>query len=79
METKVARSKIVVSDINKQKRMKFCQLMLTKTDEELNSIWLSDETIVKSRSNGEIVLFRSPPGSDYFDPSNASGGSSVMF
>jgi transposase len=79
MEPKVAKSRIVISDINKQKRIEFCKEMLAKTDAELNSIWFSDETIVKSRPNGEIVLYRCPPGSEFFEPSNASGGKSVMF
>jgi hypothetical protein len=53
--------------------------MLEKDDDYINSIIFSDETIVKSRPNGEIVFFRVPPGSEYFEPSNASGGKSVMF
>ena len=77
--TQKAKFRIVVSDINKQKRIDFCRLMLEKDDAYLKSIMFSDETIVKSRPNGEIVFFRAPPGSEYFEPSNASGGKSVMF
>ena len=79
MEPKVAKRRIVISDINKNKRIEFCREMLAKTDEELNSIWFSDETIVQSRPNGEIVIYRCPPGAEYFEPSNASCGKSVMF
>lgn len=53
--------------------------MLSKTDAELDAIWFSDETIVKSRTNGETVLYICPPGHEYFVPTNASGGKSVMF
>ena len=53
--------------------------MLSKSTVELNSIWFSDETIVKCRPNGEIVLYRCPPVTEYFERSNASGGKSVMF
>lgn len=77
--TQKAKFRIVVSDINKQKRVDFCRLMLAKDDAYIQSIIFSDETIVKSRPNGEIVFFRAPPGSEFFEPSNASGGKSVMF
>ena len=53
--------------------------MLSKSDDYLASIWFSDETIVKSRPNEEIVLFRSIQGSEWYEPSNGSGGKSVMF
>ena len=79
MESKVARSKIVISDVNKKKRVEFAKLMLGKTDLELESIWFSDETIVKGCPNGEIVLYRCPVGAEWFIPSNASSGKSVMF
>ena len=29
--------------------------MFAKSDEELGSIWISDETLVKSGPNGELV------------------------
>jgi transposase len=77
--TQKAKLLIVVSDVNKQKRVDFCRLMLEKDDAYIISIIFSDETIVKSRPNGEVVFFHVPPGSDYFEPSNASGGKSVMF
>ena len=64
MESKVARSKIVISDDNKKKRVEFAKLMLGKTDLELESIWFSDETIVKGCPNGEIVLYRCPAGAE---------------
>jgi DDE superfamily endonuclease/Transposase len=76
---KIAKSRIVLSNINRQKRIDFCRLMLQKTDSELNSIWFSDETIVKSRPNGEVVFYRASPGQEYFEPSNGPSGKSVMF
>lgn len=79
MDTHTAQRRIIISDENKRKRMEFCKEMLKKTDAELRSIWFSDETIVKSRPNGEIILFRCPPGSVYYEPSNASSSKSVMF
>jgi len=79
MPCKVAKKQIVISNVNKLKRVEFAKKMVKLTDLELGRIWFSDETIVKSRPNGEIVLYRSPPGSTYYEPSNASGGKSVMF
>ena len=79
MQARRARSRIVVSNINKQKRLEFCRSMLEKSDHYLNSICFSDETTVKSRPNGEIILFRSPKGSEWFSPTNGGGGKSVMF
>jgi hypothetical protein len=79
MPTTKAKFRIVVSDVNKKKRIDFCRLMLAKDDAYLERIIFSDETMVKGRPNGEIVFFRAPPGSDFFEPSNASGGGSVMF
>ena len=79
MPRRQAKKKIVVSDINKQKRVDFCKLMLSKSEEELASIWFSDETIVKSHPNGEYVYYRLPEGSGYFEASNASSGKPVMF
>ena len=52
MPCKVAKKQIVISDINKQKRLEFLKKMLEMTDLELAQIWFSDETIVKSRPNG---------------------------
>jgi transposase len=74
-----AKSRIVISDINRRKRIAFCKLMLTKSDEYLASIIFSDETIVKSRPNGEVVFYRAPEGTEFYQASNASSGSSVMF
>ena len=79
LPTRVAKRKIVISEVNKKKRMDFCRSMLEKDDEYLASIWFSDETIVKGRPNGEVVLFRSVKGSEWYEPSNGSGGKSVMF
>ena len=53
--------------------------MLQQPDEFINSICFSDETMVKSRPNREVVLFRSPGGTVWNKPSNAGGAKSVMF
>jgi hypothetical protein len=45
MPRTVAKKKIVVSDINKQKRVNFCKLMLSKSEEELASIWFSAKVV----------------------------------
>ena len=79
MQCKVAKKKIIISNQNKKKRIDFAKKMIAKTDLELAQIWFSDETIVKSRPNGKIILYRCPPGCEYFEPSNASGSKSVMF
>jgi transposase len=79
MPSKVAKRRIVMTEVNKLKRVQFAKRMLKKSDEWLSTIWFSDETIVKSRPNGEIVFYRCPPGDEWYEPSNASGGNSVMF
>ena len=78
MESKKAKSRIVISDKNKKKRLDFCKEMLKKSDEFIANICWSDETMVKSHKNGDLVLFRVPPGADWFTPSNESVGK-VMF
>lgn len=79
LPTRIAKKKIILSDTNRQKRLLFCRDMLEKDDAFIASIWFSDETIVKSRPNGEMVFFRSAEGSEWYEPSNAGGGNSVMF
>lgn len=79
MPSTIAKSRIVVSNANKQKHIAFCREMLEKSDEELGTIWFSDETMVKSCPNGEVVLFRCPPGAEWFVPSNGGTSKSVMF
>ena len=53
--------------------------MSEKDDAFIESIWFSDETMVKSRPNGEVVFFRSAHGSKWFVPSNEGSAKSVMF
>ena len=79
MPSTIAKSRIVVSNANKLKRIAFCGEMLEKSDEELGTIWFGDETMVKSRRNGEVVLFKCPPGAEWFVPSNGGTSKSVMF
>ena len=79
MASRRARSRIIISNINKQKRLIFCRWMLEQSDEFIDSICFSDETVVKSQPNGEVVLFRAPEGTDWYSPSNAGGGKFVMF
>jgi transposase len=79
MPKKVAKSRIVLSNVNKRKRVAFAKEWVLKSDEELAQIWFSDETMVKSPPNGEYVFFRCPPGAEWHTPSNGSGSKSVMF
>ena len=79
MLLKKAKYKIIISNTNKELRVAFCRDMLSKSDDFLNSIMFSDETIVKSRKNGDVVVYRAPPGKEYFEPSNSSTSKSVMF
>ena len=79
MPSRKAKARIVVSNINKEKRVNFCRWMLQQPDEYIDSICFSDETMVKSRPNGEVVMFRMPQGSEWSTPSNGGGGKSVMF
>ena len=53
--------------------------MVGKDDAFIESIWFSDETMVKSRPNGEVVFFRSAKNSQWFVPSNEGAAKSVMF
>ncbi|MEY4861805.1 MAG: hypothetical protein RL059_1509 [Bacteroidota bacterium] len=57
---KAAKRSILISDVNKQKRVAFARLMLSKSDEYLKSIVFSDETVVKAYPNGEITYYRAP-------------------
>ena len=75
----VAKRKIVISQQHKVRRLNFCRLMVDKDDPFIESIWFSDETMVKSRPNSEVVFFRSAPGSKWFVPSNEGSAKSVMF
>ena len=58
-ERQVAKRRIVISERNRIKRLKFCREMVGKDDAFIESIWFSDETMVKSHPNGEVVFFRS--------------------
>jgi hypothetical protein len=44
--------------------------MVGKDDTFIESIWFSDETMVKSRPKGEVIFFRSAKNSQWFVPSN---------
>ena len=78
-EQQVAKRRIVTSEQNRVKRLEFCREMVGKDDAFIESIWFSDETMVKSRPNGEVVFFRSAKGSEWFVPSNEGAAKSVMF
>ena len=74
IESKVPRSKIVISDINKKKRVEFAKLMLGKTDLELESIWLDNARIHKTAAvlsymeENHINTFEWPPQSPDLSP-----------
>ncbi|MEY3451992.1 MAG: hypothetical protein RL711_1820 [Bacteroidota bacterium] len=78
-ERQVAKRRIVISERNRIKRLEFCREMVGKDDAFIESIWFSDETMVKSRPNGEVVFFRSAKNSQWFVPSNEGAAKSVMF
>jgi hypothetical protein len=48
---KAAKRSILISDVNKQKKVAFARL---------KSIVFSDETVVKAYPNGEITYYRAP-------------------
>jgi hypothetical protein len=79
LQLRIAKKAICVSDVNKEKRVAFAKEWVRKPDEVLESIWFSDETMVQSRPNGEVVTYRAPKGSGWVEPSNSSSGKSVMF
>ena len=78
MAVKRATSRIVVSDVNKTKRVEFAHWMLSNSDEYIDSICFSDETMFKSRPNEEVVLFRLPEDNYWYKPTNAGNAKSVM-
>jgi transposase len=57
---RVGKRSILISEVNKRKRVAFAKLMLTKSDEYLKSIVFSDETMVKAYPNGELIHYRAP-------------------
>ena len=63
LQLRIAKRAICVSDINKAKRVAFAKEWVKKPDEVLASIWFSDETMVQSLPNGEVVTYRAPTGS----------------
>ena len=60
LSRKAGKRSILITYENKQKRMDFARLMLSKDDDYLRSIVFSDETMVKAYPNGEITYYRSP-------------------
>jgi transposase len=76
---KAAKRSILISDINKEERVAFARLMLTKSDDYLKSIVFSDETMVKAFPNGEITYYRaSTERTDIISRRVQQGGSGQM-
>ncbi len=74
-----AKRNILLRDVNKHKRVEFAKAMLLKTDEELNLILWSDETMVKAYPNGEAVFYRARKDRpDIVSPHVQQGGSGQM-
>ena len=78
LQLRVAKKRIILSDANRAKRVAFCERMLGADDDYIKSIWFSDETMVKSRPNGELVCYRLPQGQEWSIPANGGGSKSVM-
>jgi hypothetical protein len=57
-QTKAKRN-ILFKRVNRVKRIKFCEEMLTWDDEKLKRILWTDETMVKAYPNGEVVFYSS--------------------
>jgi hypothetical protein len=57
-QTKAKRN-ILLREVNRAKRIKFCKEMLTWDDEKLKRILWTDETMVKAYPKGEVVFYRS--------------------
>jgi transposase len=79
----LAKRQILLSDVNKEKRLKFCKEMLEKDDDYLSRIMWTDETKVQAYPNGEAVFYRAFPeeqgGSKVVTPKKQNGGAGVMF
>ena len=74
-----AKRNILLRDVNKAKRIAFCRQMLSRNDEELKRILWSDETMVKSYPNGEMVFYRARTDQpDIVSPRVQQGGSGQM-
>jgi hypothetical protein len=73
-QTKAKRN-ILLREVNRAKRIKFCKEMLTWDDEKLKRILWTDETMVKAYPNGEAVFYRSRRDlPDVVSPSVQQGG-----
>jgi hypothetical protein len=79
LERKVAVRQILLSDVNRAKRLAFAKELITWTDEKLSSIFWTDETKVQAWPNGEIVFYRAPGDNVIHTPMKSNGGGGVMF
>jgi hypothetical protein len=75
----IAKRQILLSDVNRAKRLAFAKDLVTWTEEKLNSIMWTDETKVQAWPNGEIVFYRAPVSKVLTTPMKQNGGSGVMF
>jgi hypothetical protein len=83
MTRKLAKREIVISDVNRVKRLDFARRMLAMPDEYIAHIMWTDETKVKAYPNGELVFYRvlnyKGNGQQYKVPRVQNGGVGVMF
>ena len=79
MKLQVEKKKIVLSDSNRANRISLGQKITNFSDEKIKSIWFSNETILKSGPNEEIVCYRMPKNEQWYVLSNEGGAKSVMF
>jgi len=74
-----AKREILLSDINRRKRLQFCLEMKRKGRGYHERIIRSDETQVKSHPNGEVVFFRGPAGQSTYKVHKRPNSVGVMF
>ena len=76
---KPAKRQILLSEVNKIKRLQFCQDMKQKGRNYYNRIIWTDETMVKSHPNGEVIFFRAFKDSQPYIQHRIQNSEGVMF
>jgi hypothetical protein len=79
MPRTIAKRQILLSEVNRAKRLAFAKDLVIWPDAKLNRIMWTDETKVQAWPNGEIVFYRAPGNKIITTPMKQNGGSGVMF
>ena len=74
-----AKRQILLSETNRLKRLNFCKDMQQKGREYFERIIWTDETMVKSHPNGEVVFFRAFKNSSLYIQHRNQNSVGVMF